>query len=95
MLLAAIQSKGKPKFNKGFKGECRLCGCKGHRSIDCWDNEKNKDKCPSNYKQKKPAKPYTPQTKNMNMTSAVRNFTILKKKLKIHPHLLIMLKRRN
>jgi hypothetical protein len=46
MILAAIQPKGKPKFKKQFKGECRLCGAKGHRAADCWDNEKNKAKFP-------------------------------------------------
>jgi hypothetical protein len=35
MILAAIQPKGKPKFKKPFKGECRLCGAKGHKAVDC------------------------------------------------------------
>jgi hypothetical protein len=34
MILAAIQPKGKPKFKKQFKGECRLCGAKGHKVVD-------------------------------------------------------------
>jgi hypothetical protein len=40
MILAAIQPKGKPKFKNQFKGECRLCGTKGHKAADCWDNDK-------------------------------------------------------
>jgi gag-polypeptide of LTR copia-type len=35
---------------KKFKGECRLCGAKGHKATDCWDNDKNKDKRPKWYK---------------------------------------------
>jgi hypothetical protein len=50
MILAAIQPKGKPKFKKQFKGECCLCGTKGHKAADCWENDKNKAKHPSNYK---------------------------------------------
>ena len=23
---------------KKFKGDCRLCGTKGHKASDCWDN---------------------------------------------------------
>jgi hypothetical protein len=54
MILAAIQPKVKPKFKKQFKGECRLCGAKGHKATDCWDNAKNKAKHPSNYKKSTP-----------------------------------------
>jgi hypothetical protein len=54
MILAAIQPKGKPKFKKQFKGECRLCRAKGHKAADCWDNDKNKEKHPSNYKKRTP-----------------------------------------
>jgi hypothetical protein len=50
MILAAIQPKSKPKFKKQFKGECCLCGAKGHNAADCWENDKNKAKCPPNYK---------------------------------------------
>ena len=57
MILAAIQPKGKPKFKKQFKGECRLCGAKGHKAIDCWENDKNKAKCPNNYKKRTPDTP--------------------------------------
>jgi hypothetical protein len=52
MILAAIQPKGKPKFKKQFKVEFRLCGAKGHKAADCWDNDKNKAKRPSNYKKR-------------------------------------------
>ena len=51
LALSAIQ-RGKPHFKKVFKGDCRLCGLKGHKAGDCWDNEKNKDKRPPNYKVK-------------------------------------------
>jgi hypothetical protein len=39
-ILAAIQPKGKTKFKKQFKGECRLCGTKGHKAANCWDNDR-------------------------------------------------------
>jgi hypothetical protein len=35
MILAAIQPRGKPKFKKQFKGECCLCGAKGHKAAAC------------------------------------------------------------
>ena len=35
---------------KKTKTDCRTCGRKGHKSADCWDNIKNKDKRPPNYK---------------------------------------------
>jgi hypothetical protein len=38
------------KFKKKFKGECRICGAKGHKAQDCWDNDKNKSKRPTWYK---------------------------------------------
>jgi hypothetical protein len=38
------------KFKKKFKGECRICGQKGHKSTDCWNNDKNKSKRPTWYK---------------------------------------------
>jgi hypothetical protein len=34
------------RFKKQFKGECRVCGAKGHNATDCWDNEKNRSKRP-------------------------------------------------
>ena len=53
-MVAATQSttKNSKSFPKKFKGDCRLCGTKGHKAADCWDNEKNKDKRPSWYKNK-------------------------------------------
>jgi hypothetical protein len=57
MMLAAIQPKGKSKFKKQFKGECHLCGAKGHKTADCWDNDKNKAKIPSDYKKRTPDTP--------------------------------------
>ena len=43
-------NKGKNfKFKKPFKGDCRICGKKGHKAADCWEQEKNRDKRPANY----------------------------------------------
>jgi hypothetical protein len=63
-----IQPKSKPKFKKQFKGECRQCGAKGHKAADYWDNDKNKSKCPSNYKKRTPdtsSSFQNPQNKNL------------------------------
>jgi hypothetical protein len=57
MILAAIQPKVKPKFKKQFKGECRLCGAKGHKAAACWENDMNKAKRPNNYKKRAPDTP--------------------------------------
>ncbi len=40
---------------KQFKGLCNNCGKIGSKAIDCWDLDKNKSKCPSNYKAKESA----------------------------------------
>ena len=46
-------NKGKNfKFKKPFKGDCRICGKKGHKAADCWEQEKNRDKRPANYRAK-------------------------------------------
>jgi hypothetical protein len=37
---------------KVFKGDCRTCGQKGHKSADCWENPQNKDKRAANWKSK-------------------------------------------
>jgi hypothetical protein len=50
LVLSAAQGKGKPLFKKVLKGDCRICGMKGHKAADCWVSDKNKDKRPSNYK---------------------------------------------
>jgi hypothetical protein len=71
MILAAIQPKGKPKFKKQFKGECCLRGAKGNKAADCWYNDKNKAKLPSNYKKRTPDKPssfHNPQNKINKLT---------------------------
>lgn len=52
MVLSAVSGKGKRTFKKQFKGDCRICGVKGHKAGDCWENPKNKDKRPPNYKSK-------------------------------------------
>jgi hypothetical protein len=48
--LLSAQEKKKKTFKKVFKGDCRICGRKGHKAADCWESDKNKDKRPSNYK---------------------------------------------
>ena len=35
-----------------FKGTCNLCGKQDHKKADCWEDEKNKDKRPANWKSK-------------------------------------------
>jgi hypothetical protein len=42
-----VAQGGNKKFTKRFKGDCRICGKKGHKAGECWDNEKNKDKRPT------------------------------------------------
>jgi transposase InsO family protein len=44
----ALLARG--KFTKKFKGDCRHCGRKGHKSPDCWEREQNKAKRPANWK---------------------------------------------
>jgi hypothetical protein len=47
---ALVMQMGKPnKFPKKFKGDCRICGKKGHKAADCWDTEKNKVNRPAKY----------------------------------------------
>jgi hypothetical protein len=46
-----IQRKGETAlmgkaFKKQFKGDCRICGKKGHKGADCWTLDKNKSKRP-------------------------------------------------
>lgn len=50
-MVAAAKAPSTPKKSgTKFKGDCRLCGIKGHKAADCYSNEKNKDKRPSWYK---------------------------------------------
>ena len=51
-VLVAKNVASTKKFPKKFKGDCRICGVKGHKAGDCWENEKNKDKRPPHYKSK-------------------------------------------
>jgi len=37
----------KTVFKKQFKGKCRICGKIGHKGVDCWALESNKDKRPA------------------------------------------------
>jgi hypothetical protein len=50
LVLSAVQSRGKPRCKKVFKGDCRICGEKGHKAADCWESDRNKYKRPSNCK---------------------------------------------
>ena len=45
----ALTTTGGFKKN-AYKGDCRVCGKKGHKGNDCWENSANKDKRPSFYK---------------------------------------------
>jgi hypothetical protein len=78
VILAAIQPKGKHKFKKQFKGECHICGAKGHKATDCWENDNNKTKRPNNYKRMTPDKPSSiqnPPKKSLSVTIAIRKVT--------------------
>ena len=44
--LISMQSGAKVSFPKQFKGDCRICGKKGHKATDCWENPKNTGKKP-------------------------------------------------
>jgi hypothetical protein len=37
---------------KQVKTDCRLCGKKGHKAVDCWENPRNADKRPKTWKTK-------------------------------------------
>jgi Reverse transcriptase (RNA-dependent DNA polymerase)/gag-polypeptide of LTR copia-type len=60
-------SAGKTK--KKFKGDCRICGAKGHKAADCWDNDKNKDKRPSWYKNPEERKKKAETANNVSSNS--------------------------
>jgi hypothetical protein len=51
---SALNARANPgrTFKKVFKGDCRTCGQKGHKSADCWGNPQNKDKRPAHWKSK-------------------------------------------
>jgi hypothetical protein len=42
--------KGGGKGKQKFKGKCNNCGKVGHREVDCWLKEANKDKRPKGFK---------------------------------------------
>jgi hypothetical protein len=42
-VLAAQEGRRPRKFKKFFKGDCRICGKKGHKATDCWEHPNNKD----------------------------------------------------
>jgi hypothetical protein len=37
-------------YKKVFKGVCRICDQKGHKSAGCWENPQHKDERPANWK---------------------------------------------
>jgi hypothetical protein len=43
-------------YAKVFKGDCRTCGQKDHKSANCWENPTNKDKRSPNWKSKNTSK---------------------------------------
>ena len=50
-MVAEAKAPSTPKKSgTKFKGDCRLCGMKGHKATDCYSNAKNKDKRPQWYK---------------------------------------------
>jgi hypothetical protein len=64
------------RFKKKFKGECRICGAKGHKATDCWDSEANKAKRPKWYKNPEERKRAagTANTANLTFPSAPTGF---------------------
>jgi hypothetical protein len=74
-LLSGENGKGKGKKGKPFKGNCRLCGKKGHKSAECWDNEKNKDKRPKFYKSPEERKKSEQETANSATTNSATQAT--------------------
>jgi hypothetical protein len=63
LVLSAVQGRGKTRFKKFFKGDCRICGKKGHNAANCWESDKNKDKRPSKYKSTSASKSDRPDDK--------------------------------
>jgi hypothetical protein len=47
-------------YPRVFKGDCRTCRQKSHKSANCWEKPANKDKRPPNWKSKK-----TPEAAHM------------------------------
>ncbi len=51
-MVAAAKGPATPKKTGAkFKGDCQLCGVKGHKAADRFSNEKNKDKRPPWWKE--------------------------------------------
>ena len=48
--VSALVSKS--NFKKQFKGDCRICGKKGHKGSDCWTLDKNKNRSPDKFHKK-------------------------------------------
>jgi hypothetical protein len=62
-LVLKAQEKKKKTFKKIFKGDCQICGRKGHKAADCWESDSNKEKRPSDYKPKDRSKDPKPDLK--------------------------------
>jgi hypothetical protein len=58
------ETKEKSSSGGKFQGKCRTCKLKGHRSKDCWNKEKNKDKRPANWKKRRQEKAAITAKKN-------------------------------
>ena len=77
-------SKSKAKHKRSSKDttskeplKCKRCGKIGHKTSDCWDNLKNKDKRPNFYKKSKTTKAKT----NKEITFLADQFNYLVNKL--------------
>ena len=44
----SVVNRSGMRFKKQFKERCYNCGKIGHKGVDCWELDKNKDKRPSN-----------------------------------------------
>jgi hypothetical protein len=50
-----VKERARPSnFKRIFKGDCRTCGKKGHKSADCRENPNNSDKHPATWNSKTP-----------------------------------------
>ena len=45
----------KTGFKKQFKGKCHVCSKIGHKGMDCWTLDSNKEKRPTGYNDKNDA----------------------------------------
>jgi hypothetical protein len=57
------------KITKKFKGDCKQCGKKGHKTSDCWEKDTNKSKRPNNWK----SASATSESAHVATTSSAKN----------------------